>query len=142
MHLPHRLVLRASRYLALLLALVHLAALASLIPLPFHLWYKLALATIIVMSICIAIRRHALLLAAASIRELVLKTDGTVEALRNDGGRIDAKVTMQSTVLPCLIVMLLELPGRRRLNSLVILPDSLPVEERRILRIWLRWKLT
>jgi len=102
----------------------------------------LALATIIVMSICIAIRRHALLLAAASIRELVLKTDGTVEALRNDGGRIDAKVTMQSTVLPCLIVMLLELPGRRRLNSLVILPDSLPVEERRILRIWLRWKLT
>ncbi len=135
-------MLRASAYLALVLALMHLAALVSLIPLPIHLWYKLALATLIAMSVCIAIHRHALLLAATSIRELILKADGTVETLRNDGSRIDARVTRQSTVLPYLIVMLLELPGQRRLNSLVILSDSLPAEERRVLRTWLRWKLT
>ena len=107
MLLPHRLVLHSSRYLAMVLFLLHLAALASLLPLPFSLWLKLALAAVIAVSVCISIRRHALLFAASSIRELVLKADGTVEGMRNDGGRFDARVSGQSTVLPWLIVMLL-----------------------------------
>lgn len=142
MLLPHRLVLRSSRYLAIALVLLHLAALCSLLPLDFPAWIKLALVAAIGVSVGIAVRRHALLLAAASVRELILKNDGAVEGLRHDGSRFDASVSGQTTVLPWLIVMLLELPGSRRLHPLLILPDSLPAEDRRILRAWLRWKLT
>ncbi|MBI4987415.1 MAG: hypothetical protein HZC23_01220 [Rhodocyclales bacterium] len=141
MHLPRRLVLRSSRSLAIALALLHLAALASLLPLLLALWLKLALAAVIAVSACISIRRHALLLAASSIHELVLKADGTVEGVRNEGGRLEAKVSGKTTVLPWLIVILLVLPGSRRLLPLVILPDSLPTEEERFLRAWLRWML-
>ena len=142
MLLQHRLVLRSSRYLAIALVLLHLAALASLLPLDFPAWLKLALVAAIGVSVGISVRRHALLIAAASLHELVLKSDGAVEGLRHGGSRLDASVSAQTTVLPWLVVMLLELPDSRRLHPLLILPDSLPAEDGRILRAWLRWKLT
>ncbi len=142
MHLPHRLVLQSSFLLAVALALLHLAALASLVPLLLPSWLKLAITATVALSGFFAIRRHALLLAAPSVRELTLKADGAVEGMRYDGGRIEARVSTQTTVLPWLIVMLLELPDSRLLHPLVILPDSLPAEEGRVLRAWLRWKLT
>ena len=142
MLLPHRLELHSSRSLASLLAVMHLAALVSLYPLPFAPWFQSALAVPLAMSAYISIRRHALLFAAESIRELILKADGTAELLRNDGRRYDARVSSQSTVLPWLILMLLETSGSRGLNPLWILPDSLTVDDRRVLRTWLRWKLT
>jgi hypothetical protein len=142
MLLPHRLEIRTSPSLALMLALLHLAAFGSLLPLDIPVWLKLALAAAIAASLGVSIRRHALLKAASSIRELVLKADGAVEGLRKDGGRFDARVSGQTTSLSWLIVMLLELPGSRRLHALVILPDALPAEDGRILRAWLRWKLS
>ena len=142
MLLPHRLVLRSSRYLAIALVLLHLAAMACLLPLDFPAWLKLALVAAIGVSVGTAVRRHALLLSAASIRELVLMRDGAVEGLRHGGNRFGASVSGQTTVLPWMIVMSLELPGSRYLLPLVILPDSLPAEDGRILRAWLRWKLT
>lgn len=140
MHLPHRLEFRSSQRLAIALAALCLAALASLIPLHIPVWAKLMLAAAIGLSVGFSIRRHALLLAVTSIRELFLKADGSVEGLRTDGKRFDARVSGHSTVLSWLIVVLLELPGSRRLYPLVILPDSLPLEDSRILRAWLRWK--
>lgn len=142
MLLPHRLEFHYSPCLAMALALLCLSALASLLPLQIPAWYKLALAAAIGVSVGISVRRHALLLAASSIRQLILKADGSIEGQRNDGGQFDARISGQTTILSWLIVMLLELPGSRRLHPLVILPDSLSVEDRRILRAWLRWKLT
>ena len=142
MLLPHRLQLRSSRYLAGALALIHFAALASLVPPVLGIWFKLALVTLIGVSACISIRRHALHLAPSSIRELVLKSDCTVEGVRNDGSRINATISAQTIILPWLVVLLLESSGLRRKHPVVILPDSLPAEEGRILRAWLRWKLT
>jgi hypothetical protein len=142
MLLPHRLEIRSSHYLALVLALLHLAALGSLLSLQIPVWLKLALTVAIVASLGVSIRRHALLQEAASISGLVLKGDGTVEGLRRDGGRFDARVSGHTTDLSLLIVILLELPESRRLCPLVFLPDSLPLEDARVLRAWLRWKLT
>lgn len=143
MLLPHRLEIRSSPYLVLVLALLHLAALGSLLPLQIiPVWLKTALAAAIAVSLGVSIRRHALLQAASSIRELVLMADGALEGLRNDGGRFVARVSGQTTSLSWLVVMLLELPGSRRLHPLVILPDALPAEDGRILRAWLRWKLS
>lgn len=140
MLLPHRLEFCTSSYLALMLALLHLAALASLLPLQAPAWLKLALAAALIASLGISIRRHALLMAVSSIRELILKADGEVEGLLNDGRRFDARVSGQTTISPWLIVVLLESPGSRRMRPLVILPDSLPEEDGRVLRTWLRWK--
>lgn len=126
----------------MVLAMMHLTALASLTPLLLALWLKLALAALIVVSAFVLIRRHALIIEPSSIRELVLKEDGSVEGMRKDGSQFEAGVSARSTVLPRLIVMLLVFPGSRRIHPLVILPDSLPPEEGRILRAWLRWKLT
>ena len=142
MLLPHRLEFRSSTYLAMVLALLHLAALASLVPLQqIPIWLKLALVAVIGVSVVVSVRRHAQLRASISIRELVLKADGSVEGLRNDGGRFVARISRQTTILSWMIVLLLELPGSRSLLPLVIMPDSLPVEDGRILRSWLRWKL-
>lgn len=140
MLLPHRLEFRASRLLALALALLHLCALGSLLPLQISLWLKFALAVPIALSLCAAVRRHALHLSPSSVREILLKADGTVEGCRRDGGRFEATVSGQTTVLPWLIVMLLEHPHSRQLQPVVILPDALPEEDGRILRTWLRWK--
>lgn len=142
MLLPHRLQLRSSIRLAAALVLLHLAALVGLLPLPISLWLKLLLAALIVTSLGMSIRRHALLLARSSVRELLLMADGAVEALRHDGGRFNARLSGQSAVLPGLVVILLEQPGSRRCCPLVVLPDSLAREDERILLTWLRWKPT
>lgn len=142
MFLPHRLQLRFSTRLATALALLHLAALGGLLPLSIPLWLKLPLAAAIATSLGMSIRRHALLLAGSSLCELTLMADGTVEALRRDGGRFDARLSGRSAVLPGLAVILLELTGSRRCHPLVVLPDSLMPEDRRILLTWLRWEPT
>lgn len=142
MLLPHRLVLRSSHFLATAIALIHTAALSALVPLPMPLWLKLGLAAMIVGSACVSTYRHALLCGESSVREMVLMADGTVECERKDGGRFTAKVSLQTTVLPWLIVILLYMPGERGSSPLVIMADSLPAKERRVLCAWLRWKIT
>lgn len=138
MLLPHRFEIRPSRYLAFLLALLHLAAMGSLFPLDLPLWLGGSLAAALAASSAASIRNQALRRAASSIRELVLKDDGTVEGFRKDGVRLEARVSLQTTILSWLIVILLEVPGMRRLYPVVILPDALAAEDGRILRAWLR----
>lgn len=142
MLLPHRLEFRASGHLACTLSLLHLAALSSIFLLQVSFLYKIGLATAAALSFGMSIRHHALLLAATSICELTLKADGAVEGVWKDGRRFDAGVSGQTTVLPGLIVILLEMPGRWRPYPLVIMKDSLPAEDRRTLCAWLRWKLS
>jgi hypothetical protein len=142
MLLPHRLEIRSSSHLVLALSFLHVAALGSLLSLHLPAWLKMALAVTIVALLAMALRRHALCQASSSIRGLVLKDDGTVEGQRNDGSRFDARVSGQTTALSWLVVILLETPGTRRLHPLVILPDALPAEDGRILRAWLRWKIS
>lgn len=142
MLLPHRLVIRPSRCLALILALLHLAALGSLLPLDIPVWLRWALAAALAASFAASVRRHALHQAATSVRELVLKADGGIEGLRYDGVRFDASMSAQTTVLPWLIVILLEIPGVRRLHPVVVLPDALTAGDWRTLRAWLRWKVS
>ncbi|MDR2239490.1 MAG: hypothetical protein LBE33_03525 [Zoogloeaceae bacterium] len=139
---PHRLALRSSALLGAILSLLHLAALGGLWPLPIPVWIKLALAAAVVISLVLAVRRHALRSDSASVRELVLKNDGTVEGLRNDGVRFEAGISAQTAILSWLIVILLDVPGTRRPRPLVILPDALSAEDGRCLRAWLRWKFS
>ncbi len=142
MQFPLRLELRPSRLLAVLLCLLHLAALLGLIPLPLPFWLKLLLAGVIAAAGIASLRDKALRISSISVRELILKADGTVEGTLEDGSRFEAKVSRHSVLWPWLIVMLLERPGSSPPHSLIVLPDCLAAGELRALRSWLRWKLT
>lgn len=43
-------------------------------------------------------------------------------------------------VMPTLTLLRLRVPGQKRPRPLLILPDSLPAQDFRRLRVWLRWK--
>lgn len=64
------------------------------------------------------------------------KADGTLE-LRRDGEWLPVELAASSTVLPVLTVLHLKTGESRR--HVVVLPDSLPPEDFRRLRVWLRW---
>lgn len=140
MQLPLQLILKPSRQLAMLLVLLHLAALGSLVPLDLPIWLRLAAGGVVVLSAMASIRRHAFLSTPHSVRELTLAADGSVEAVRPDRSRFPAVVSLQSTVFPWLVVLLLRTSGSRRLLPVVIVPDTLHGDELRALRSWLRWK--
>lgn len=141
MQLPLRLTLKPSRHLSVLLALLHLAALGSLLPLDLPLWLRLIAACAVALSAVAGIRRHAFLSSSRSVRELTLAADGSVEAVSAGRSRFPAAVSLKSTVFLWLVVLLLDASGSRRLLPVVILPDSLQADEFRALRSWLRWKV-
>ena len=140
MQLPLRLTLKPSRRLTVLLALLHLVAFGSLLPLDLPLWLRLIAACGVVLSAVAGIRRHAFLSSPRSVRALTLAADGSVEAA-SAGRSFPAAVSLQSTVFPWLVVLLLDVPGSSRLLPVVILSDSLQTDEFRALRSWLSWKV-
>lgn len=125
----------------ILLALLHLAALGSIFPLDLPLGLKLLAGSAIACSAVASLRRHALLLASGSVRELALLADGSVEAGCRDQVRFAAGVSAQSTAFPWLVVLLLDVSSSRFMLPVVILPDSLSADEFRVVRSWLRWKV-
>lgn len=52
----------------------------------------------------------------------------------------EARLAGSSVVLPGCTVMRVGIENRRRQHSLIVLPDSLPAEDYRRLRVWLRWR--
>lgn len=142
MQLPHRLGIRSSNFLTAVLILLYLSVLFSLAMLPVPGWLKIGLAIATIRSGYVALRSSVLQVDPASVQELLLKTDGTLEGLLVGGQRFEATVGKHSTVLPWLVVMQLEHASSRGGHALMLLPDSLPPEDFRLLLSWLRWKVT
>jgi hypothetical protein len=61
-------------------------------------------------------------------------------AVRAGDDWVPASVSADSMVLSWAIVLRLRLEGRRRMETRVILPDSLETEEFRRFRVWLKWR--
>lgn len=141
-HFPHRLALKPSRRLAALLLMLHCAGVSGLLPLTLPFWSKLAMSLVIAAACLVALHRHVLGLAATSVRELLLREDGRVDATLADGDRYEAAVSGRSTLWPWLVILQLEGGGGARRQTLAILPDALAGEEWRMLRSWMRWKST
>lgn len=139
MHLPLTLKLNRSLRLVSLLVSLHIAALACLAPLAIPLFGKLTGAMLLLFSFGAALQRHVLMRAPATIVALTLRGDGVLEYHRRDGTSACAKVLPDSSAFVFLIVLLLETEETRKRRALVILPDALPPEALRQLRIWLRW---
>lgn len=134
MQLPLTLELQPSYRLALLLAVAHLCAVAAAWLLSIPWWIKLALLAVILASAGHQLLR---LTGQSRIRRLILKDEGYLEFLREDGTSGEARVHPQTTVTPLLVVLLLRQAGR--IEALALLPDALDAEDFRLLRLWLRW---
>jgi hypothetical protein len=141
MQLPLRLGIRPSRVLTGILVLLYVMGLFALMALNMPGWSKIGLAVAAIWSGLIAVRHHGLGADPASVRELLLKADGTLEGLRADGQRFEAKVVRHSTVLPWLVVMQLEHLASNRRLAMTLLPDSLSPQEFRQLLTWMRWQV-
>ena len=142
MHSSGMMPLRPSRQLAAALTLLHLGALACLVPLALALWLKAPAVLALLASLVFMLRRSALLAASDSIVALMPKDDGMIRYVLGDGEEIEAEVLPDTTVYRFAAVVLLRAPGARRVRSVLVLPDSMDAEAFRHLRVWLRWRST
>ncbi|MDD5177345.1 MAG: hypothetical protein PHQ05_13080 [Sterolibacterium sp.] len=135
MQLPSTLTLHPSKRLALLLLVAHGGALGLIAAVPLPFWIKLVLLLGVLLSAW-----HALKCSQGRQRivRLTLREDGVLDYARLGGEVGEAHVHPQTTVTPQLTVVLLR--SKRRIEPLVLLPDSLDAEEFRKLCLWLRWR--
>ncbi|MFA7270387.1 MAG: protein YgfX [Sterolibacterium sp.] len=135
MQLPVTLPLHPSRQLATLLLVAHAGAVSVLVVVSPPVWIGLIFLPAIVWYAWRTRRRTH---GSARIAHLVLRADGRLEYIRVNGESGEALIHPHTTVMPQLTVLLLRMG--RRIESLVLLPDSLSAENFRLLRLWLRWQ--
>lgn len=127
-----------SRYLALLLSVVHGAALyaVALLPLPFAAGAGLSLLLLFNLGCQLWIR--AWLGAPSAIVAFSLEGDEVVLTLRS-GGKLHGALLGNSVVTPSLTILNVLPGGARWSRSVLMLPDSLDAGSFRQLRVNLRW---
>jgi len=118
--------------LAAALVVAHGLAAAALLPAALPLAIKVLLWFGLVLSLVFCRARRRL-----PLRGLTLLADGSLEVERTDGTRSAAQVKPQTTVLPWLCVLRMNIDGRA--FALAIPPDALAADDFRRLRLWLRW---
>lgn len=136
---PLRATLLPSRRLAALLTGMHMLAVLPLVLVPLDAALRLALSLALVVSLICYGYRHVLRKSGEAVDGLHLAADGTFSVRLRQGGWQPAEVRGSSFVQPWLTVLHLSLEGRRFGIALVLLPDMLPCEDFRRLRVWLRW---
>jgi toxin CptA len=139
MRFPESVLLRPSRVLAIVVGLMHGAAVALLLPLALPVWLKGSLAAAVLVSLAGALR-GALQRRSQSITRLTLSDEGILTFEQKDGRRMSAAVALDSTVFGLLAVVRLQVQGERRMRTLIVLPDALEADQFRHLRVWLRWR--
>jgi len=84
------------------------------------------------------VRRDGVLRSGSSCLALVCSQDGSVVLNLRSGRQISGKVTADTLVLPGLILLGIATDGHGR-RSLLLLPDAMPAEDFRRLRVLLRY---
>lgn len=136
---PLAVDLRASRQLAVLLALAGAAALLLVLWLPLPAGVRLALGLLLPAVTVHALLRDALRLLPWSVTALQLAGDGTLRYCTRAGQWQAAQLLGSSCVTAWLTVLALKPSGGWLARGVVLLPDSLEREDYRRLRIRLRW---
>jgi toxin CptA len=129
---PWVLTLRPSRQLLALLAVGHCLAAGAILSLALP-WEAQAglLAALAISGIVSFGRVHR-----SPLAELHFHVDGSCEVVTKSGSRETARILPELAIFPGLMVLRLEVAGRR--IPLVLLPDSAEADALRRLRIWLR----
>ena len=123
--------LKSSQRLLVIQSLAHLVAAGAVLAANLPTW--LAAVCLLLVGASLARVRRPL-----QVSSLVLGGDGTIEIVGADGTASEAVVHPHTLVLSFLVVLLYSQQGR--LRSLTLLGDSLPDEDFRQLRLWLRWR--
>ena len=128
---------RFSPALAGAFGLIHLVAFIVVLLQPLGSLAKAALATGVVMSAALTMRRH-LLFMGASIVALTLKSDGTFLLRLADSEVEKGELLPGAFVHPQLTVLVFRLLQKKRRRVLLLTPDNVDPEAFRRLRVRLR----
>jgi hypothetical protein len=134
-----RIGIAPSPSLATLLVIVHLLAGACVLAL-LPAWWAAILATALCASLVFHLRRDALRLSGDAVIEVTLRDHGRCELLTRGGAVLEGTVAGSSFVSGAFTVVNARLDGGRGLRSVVVMPDCAAAEERRRLRVWLRYR--
>jgi len=131
-NIPVHIGLRRSHLLSWLLVLLHILAAGSLCLAPWPAVARYPLMALVVLS---AWRT----LQPSTIVGLRLGENGELWFLSPGGDFVSVTVQPDAAVFSWLIVLRVREVGQGRLRSLALLRDSMPAEQFRLLRLWLRW---
>lgn len=134
MQFPITIKLRRSRFLSFLMVLLHVLAGACLWVLPWPSATRQGLLLVVALSLWHALR-------PSKIVGLRLGERGELTLLSDDGDTIFVSPQADTAVFSQLIIVRTRDNDRSRLSSLVLLPDSMPAGQFRLLRLWLRWRV-
>ena len=132
MQFPIVIGLHRSLFLSILLVTMHAVAAACVFALPWPLLWRCMVLLALAFSLGYAWRPPGII-------GLRLAAGDRLECLRAAGDCVAAAVLADSTVFTRLIVLRLRVGEEVRVTSLVLLPDQMPAEQFRVLRLWLRW---
>jgi len=132
---PIAIALRRSRLLLVLTVLLHGLAAASLVVLPWPLSIRLLLLALLAWSLWQQIFRPS------TVVGLCLAASGELSCQFANGEQAFVRVQPDSVVFSQLLVLRIRDGESGRLETLALLPDSMPSEQFRVLRLWLRWRV-
>ncbi len=141
MRLPPAVIVEftPSRTLGVAIGLMTFATLVVLLTLPLPAWQHCALVVTLLAWAVRAFRRHALRRGSPACTGLRLAPNRLV-AVRTGDGRLTAGHVRSSTfVAPWLTTVVWRPDGARWSRSILIVPDMLPAEDFRRLRVMLRY---
>ena len=135
-----KLAIGPSRRLALALTLAHAGAAASVLSVEVPIWMKIVLPLAIAASLLHALNGAALLRSRAAIVAIEIGEGGAVSFKTRRGEWQEAALLDTSFVAPYLTVLNLQPKRSWFARHVVVAPDSVPAEDFRRLRVWLRWR--
>lgn len=136
-----RLHFNPSRQLAIFLVVGHVIAALCLLLVPLTFWLKLLLLSALLLSMLFTLLQQALRTWPFSIVALEFESDGAVFLKYCNGQVLAVQVLASSFVTPYLTIILLKTHQAWFARSVVLMPDMLPPDLFRRLRVWLKWRL-
>ncbi|WP_291985396.1 protein YgfX [Candidatus Accumulibacter sp. ACC007] len=135
MHFPMHIALRRSRLLFVLNLVLHALATASVLLMPWPPSVRFLLLAPLALSLWQQAWRPSRVIG------LSLAESGELTCGFANGEQISVRVQPDTVVFSRLVVLRVRDSGTARLDTLVLLPDSMPGEQFRVLRLWLRWRV-
>ena len=135
-----RIVLSPSTYLAAILIVAHALGVTALWASDVSLPIKGLVSLLVVASLVFHLYRDALLRSRKSVTGVLLKDDGSVEVTHSDGTTAEGKRLPGSFVHAWFTSIVWRPEGARVSRVIPVWADSLPPDQFRELRGWLRWR--
>jgi hypothetical protein len=135
-----RIGIAPSPLLAVLLVIVHLIAGACVLVFLPTWWAVAVLTAALCLSLVFHLRHDALRLSGDAVIEVTLRDHGRCELLTRSGAVLEGAIAGSSFVSGLFTVVNVRLDGGRRVRSVMVMPDCAAAEDRRRLRVWLRYR--